>query len=249
MTSRAARYSQKITALSISLEGIGEDLVEGMRLLALADVHGHHKVYDWLVDLVVAVDAGAVVLAGDLLGWGDDFDTIEEAQAADRRQVLRRLSKISSPVLYIMGNDDFTELDAVSPSHHSVHGRRVEIGDFNFVGYQYTLPFMGGVHEKPEDEIEKDLARLETEIDSMTVLVTHGPVFGALDRVRDGRHVGSRALRDFVERTAPRAHIHGHIHGAFGRDGRHFNVASAGRKRAMVIDLLTMEHRVVEGAG
>ena len=43
--------------------------------------------------------------------------------------------------------------------------------------------------------------------------------------------------------------IHGHIHGEFGRYGRHFNVASAGGKRAMVIDLMTMEHRVIEATG
>jgi len=147
-----------------------------------------------------------------------------------------------------MGNDDWIELDAPIPSHQSVHGRRINIGSFNFVGYQYTLPFMGGVHEKSEDEIEKDLALLEAEISSTTVLVTHGPAYGTLDRVHTGQHVGSTSLRDLVRRTAPRAHIHGHIHQAFGRAGRHFNVASAGTKRAMVIDLLTMEHRVLEGA-
>ena len=220
-----------------------------MRLVALADVHGFHEVYDWLVDLVDAEDPGAVVLAGDLLGWGGDSDTIEEAQAADRFQVLHRLSEINRPIFYVMGNDDWIELDAPDPAHRSVHGRRINIGNFNFVGYQYTLPFMGGVHEKPEHEIEKDLALLEAEINSATVLVTHGPVYGTLDRVHNGQHVGSTSLRDFVQRTAPRVHIHGHIHREFGRTGRHFNVASAGRKRAMVIDLLTMEHRVIAGAG
>jgi len=220
-----------------------------MRIVASADLHGIHEVYDWLVEMTVAEDPGAVVLAGDLLGWGGHFDTVEEAQAADRLQVLQILSGITCPVLYVMGNDDLIGLDSTAPLQQSVHGRRVEIGDFNFVGYQYTLPFMGGVHEKPEADMGVDLALLEAEIDDATVLVTHGPVFGALDRVRDGRHVGSKVLRDFVERTAPRAHIHGHIHGEFGRDGRHFNVASAGRKRAMVIDLDTMEHRVVEVAG
>jgi Icc-related predicted phosphoesterase len=224
-----------------------EGLIEGIRLVAVADVHGYHEVYEWLVGLVEAEEADAVVLAGDLLGWGGDFETIEEAQAADRLEVLDRLSGIRCPVLYVMGNDDFIELEAPAPSQQSVHGKRLEMGSFNFVGYQYTLPFMGGVHEKPEEEIGEDLALLEAEIDDATVLVTHGPVFGALDRVRDGRHVGSKALREFVERTAPRAHIHGHIHGDFGRTGRHFNVASAGRKRAMVVDLETMEHRVVVG--
>ncbi len=238
------------TLLSISVvshffDGNGKGLIRVMRLLALADLHGFREIYEWLVDVAAAEEPDAVVLAGDLLGWGGAFDTIEEAQAADRVQVLRGLSRIDCPMLYVMGNDDFIELDAPSPLLQSVHGKRIEIGDFNFMGYQYTLPFMGGIHERPEDEIAEDLAQLEAEIDSRTVLVTHGPVFGVLDRVRGGQHVGSMALRDFVERTAPRAHIHGHIHGEFGRDGRHFNVSSAGRKRAMVIDLESMEHHVL----
>jgi len=225
----------------------GKGFLTVMRIIAIADLHGFHEVYDWVVGMAAAEEADAVVLAGDLLGWGGAFDTIEEAQDVDRLQVLRLLSAITCPVLYVMGNDDFVELDAPAPSQRSVHGKRIEIGDFNFVGYQFTLPFMGGIHEKPEDEIARDLARLEAEVDGTTVLVTHGPVFGVLDRVRGGQHVGSMALRDFVERTAPRAHIHGHIHGEFGREEHHFNVASAGRKRAMVIDLVTMEHEVVGG--
>jgi hypothetical protein len=54
-------------------------------------------------------------------------------------------------------------------------------------------------------------------------------------------------LREFVDRRASRADIHGHIHREFGRRGRHFNVASAGVKRAMLIDVDTMSHEVLGG--
>ena len=218
-----------------------------MRLVAVADVHGHHEVYDWLVDLVAAEHPDAVVLAGDLLGCPGDFDTVEDAQVADRLWVLDQLSEIKPPIFYVMGNDDWIELDAPLPSHQSVHDKRINCGDFNFVGYQYTLPFMGGVHEKPEDEIEKDLAGLEPEIDHATVLVTHGPAYGILDRGILDQRCGSTSLRDLVNRSAPRIHVHGHIHQDFGRIGRHFNVASAGKKRAMLIDLSSMKHKVLEG--
>ncbi|MDB4324769.1 metallophosphoesterase [bacterium] len=217
-----------------------------MRLLASADLHGHHDVYAWLVDLVGAERPDALVLAGDLLGCSGDYDTVEEAQFADRLAVVARLSEIAVPVFYVMGNDDWIELDDPTPSHQSVHGRRVDYGEFNFVGYQYTLPFMGGVHEKPEDEIETDLAKLAPQIDHATVLVTHGPIHGALDRGILDRRAGSTSLRSVVERCAPRVHVHGHIHREFGRLGRHFNVASAGAKRAMLIDVGTMKHKVLE---
>jgi Icc-related predicted phosphoesterase len=217
-----------------------------MRLLACADLHGYRDVYGWLAEVAATEKPDGVVLAGDLLGWPSGFATMEEGQAADRREVLPLLSMIECPVFYVMGNDDFIELEATDPVHQSANRRRLECGAFNIVGYQHTLPFMGGIHEKPEHEMEEDFARLETEIDQATVLVTHGPAYGILDRVSYDLNVGSRSLHRLIERRQPRAHIHGHIHGCFGRNGRHFNVASAGRRRAMIIDLETMEHRVVE---
>jgi Icc-related predicted phosphoesterase len=81
-----------------------------------------------------------------------------------------------------------------------------------------------------------------------TAVVTHGPAHGFLDKVTIGGHAGSPSLRKLVDRCCPRAHIHGHLHYWFGRDGCHFNVASASKKQAMIIDLETMEHEVVEGA-
>lgn len=219
--------------------------IRTMRIIASADIHGIHEVYDWLVDKVTVESPDAVVLAGDLFGWGGDGSTVEEGQAADRFQVLRTMSEIQCPIFYVMGNDDWIELDAPGPLHQSVHRRRVDFGDFNVVGYQYSLPFMGGVFEKPENEIEEDLTQLEAEVDSRTLFVTHGPAHGTLDRIFSGEHVGSESLREFLKRTTPRAHVHGHIHREFGRSGRHFNVASAGRKRAMLIDLKTMTNEII----
>jgi Icc-related predicted phosphoesterase len=75
--------------------------------------------------------------------------------------------------------------------------------------------------------------------------VTHCPARGVLDSGVLGRNIGSTSIRDLIAARRPRAHIHGHCHAAFGREGRHFNVASARQKRAMIIDLDTLQHRVV----
>ena len=218
-----------------------------MRILAAADIHGRHDVYAWLVDVARERQPFAVVLAGDLFGYPDGFETVEIAQEADRHQVLAALERLTQPFFYIMGNDDWVDLHGELPHERSLHGRRVELGGWSFVGYQFTLPFMGGVNERPENAIASDLAKLESLVDSRTVLVTHGPAFGALDLGVLGEPIGSPSLAELVERRSPRAHVHGHVHSQFGRVGRHFNVASGGKKRAMLIDLETMEHEVVTG--
>ncbi len=45
------------------------------------------------------------------------------------------------------------------------------------------------------------------------IFVAHAPVSqGNLDFLLDGRHVGSRAVRRFIERTQPVLALHGHLH-------------------------------------
>ncbi len=213
-----------------------------MRILAAADIHGVLEVYEWLVELAEKHEAHLVVLAGDLFagGW-------EEEQRQQAQIIIRVLKRMPVPLLYLMGNDDFVALDYEDEHVKPLHGRRLDFGGHGFVGYQYSLPFVGGIFEKPEAEIERDLGSLEPLLDEQTVLVTHSPAYGILDRVHVGDHVGSRSLAALLARKPVLAHIHGHIHESFGRQGKHFNVAAAGRQRAVIIELPTLEHKTILG--
>ena len=218
-----------------------------MRVLASADLHGKSLVYEWLVRSAFEYHAEAVVLGGDLFGCLDGFATPEAAQQHEARLLSEFLAAVALPVLYIMGNDDLVELDTDVEHVQSIHGRRVQLGTYSFVGYQYSLPFMGGTFEKPEAGIKADLAALEPLLDIDTVFVSHSPALGILDPGFGEAQIGSSSLRDLLERNPVRAHIHGHSHAGFGRQGFHLNVASAGRERAMIVDLETMEHQIVQG--
>jgi Icc-related predicted phosphoesterase len=217
-----------------------------MNILAAADLHGEGRFYISLLEAAKPLDAQAIVLAGDLLGYAPGFDKAEDAQSADARSVLSLLESSPVTVFYIMGNDDLVELTPGAGHVRSIHGIRIELGGYDFLGYQYSLPFMAGVFEKTEEEIRRDLAALVAFADDRTVFVTHSPAFGHLDRTRLGTHAGSSSILDFVERTGVRAHIHGHIHSGFGRDGRHFNVAALPPGRAMLIDVDRMTHRALD---
>jgi len=214
-----------------------------MRVLASADVHGRWSVYLWLMTIAREQHVEAIVLAGDLLGGLDGFDTPEQAQRHEAGMLIELLEGAAAPVLYIMGNDDLIELASSSDRVQSLHDRQVECGRFKFVGYQYSMPFMGGTFEKPEADIQIDLARLPAHFDAETVFVSHSPAFGILDPGFGDSQIGSRSLREFLEANPCRAHIHGHSHAGFGRKDNHFNVASAGQARAMIIDLETLEHQ------
>ena len=208
-----------------------------LRVLAAADIHGTLFVYEWLVGLASSVDV--LVLAGDL--FDTDFPAKQQKQA---EKIVARLRASSVPVLYLMGNDDYVPLDYEDSLIQPLHGRRVEIGEFNFVGYQYTPPFVGDIFMKPDNEIEVDLRSLEPLVDARTVFVTHAPAFGSLDLCYE-ENAGSRSIAHFMLRKPVLAHIHGHIHHRFGTNDNHFNVASAAMCRAMLIDLPSLHHEVV----
>jgi Icc-related predicted phosphoesterase len=216
-----------------------------MRILASADVHGCRPVYDWLLRVARDHEVAAIVLAGDLFGCLDGFDTPEDAQRHEASLLTDLLVGAGLPVLYIMGNDDLVELNAGSNRVQSIHGHQVSCGRFSFLGYQYSLPFMGGTFEKPDADIRSDLAQLAAQLGPETVFVSHSPALGILDPGFGDVHIGSSSLREFLEANPYRAHIHGHSHAGFGRHGNHFNVASAGRMRSIIIDLETLQHRVL----
>ncbi len=218
-----------------------------MRLLAMADIHGNLDVYQYIPRLAVEYQAEVLVLAGDLLGVPDDVSAIEEGQRASAQEILTALAPLGIPTLYIMGNDDLVDLEPTDTQIQSIHGRRVDLGPYNFVGYQFSPPFARGVFEKPEEQIAADLSGLQSLMDRQTILVTHSPAQGILDRGILDLSAGSPSILAMTNRRSVRAHIHGHIHRCFGRQGHHFNVAAAGKLRAMVIDLATMKHEVIGG--
>ena len=213
-----------------------------MRILAIADIHGATEVYEWLSEVAEEHRADLLILAGDLLIGGWEEEQAEQASTV----VIPLLQTMPVPVCYIMGNDDNIDLGHEDEKIRRIHGRSLDFGMCSIVGYQYSTPFVGGCYEKPEEEIAADLRQIEPLLCETTVLVTHAPAFGYADRIYSGTNVGSHALGELLARKKVLCHIHGHIHHSFGRAENHFNVASGGRRRAMIIDIPTLSHAVIE---
>lgn len=219
-----------------------------MRVLACADIHGYQEVAQWLVEVAQDERAEVIVVAGDLLRASEGFNTEEDAQRHSANELAGIFKQARIPVLYVMGNDDLMEWQPSAAGFESLHGRRITLEGFHFVGYQYSLPFAGGTFEKTEDQIRADLDALEPLLDAKTILVTHSPAYGILDLGVLDQHAGSRSILEVVRKHNVLAHIHGHIHRCFGREGLHFNVASAGKRRAMLLELPSLQHENLQPA-
>lgn len=214
-----------------------------MRILAIADIHGSTEVYEWLPKSIAQYGVDALILAGDLLlgGW-------EEEQSRQAHTfVMPLLISLPIPTFFIMGNDDHIDIKCTNEKVQSIHSRCLAFGSYGIMGYQFSPPFLGSCHEKPEEKIAKDLCKIESNMENNTVLVTHTPAYGYADRIHSESHVGSHALTECLERNDVLCHIHGHIHNSFGRCENHFNVAAGGKRRAMIIDLPSLSHRIING--
>ena len=85
-----------------------------MRILAASDLHGNQTAYEWLAQRALERRVQIVILAGDLLGCPDGYETVEAAQRQDAQVVVQILSAMQTPIYYIMGNDDFVDLNPAS---------------------------------------------------------------------------------------------------------------------------------------
>jgi Icc-related predicted phosphoesterase len=85
-----------------------------MKILAASDLHGNDLAYKWLTQMAQARRVKLVILAGDLLGCPDGYETVEAAQRQDAQTVIRILEAIQIPIFYIMGNDDLGSVYAPS---------------------------------------------------------------------------------------------------------------------------------------
>lgn len=247
-----------------------------MTCFFVSDLHGSVERYRKLFEAIRKERPQAVFCGGDLLPTGlfrlssspnlhQDF--INECLVPSC-EALRRDLKSEYPHLFvILGNDDpraqeAAILDGAVYGHWEyIHARRVALGDYHVIGYNYVppTPFLlkdwerydvsrfvdvgcvspeEGRYSVPIAEQEKKYSTIKADLDDLTqgldlgrtIFLFHAPPHRTnLDRAAlDGKvidhvpldlHVGSIAIRRFIESRQPLVTLHGHIHESAGLTG------------------------------
>jgi Icc-related predicted phosphoesterase len=183
-----------------------------MRILACSDVHGAYEKLESILSRERGYDV--VLLAGDLTTNGSP----REAE-----QALRSLRHHGKPLITVAGNMDPRSLEKTFEDHSTyVHGRGIVLEDVGFFGVSAS-PFtpMNTPYEIDEKEIETLAEQGWKEVASARwkVFVPHTPPLNtSVDKILVGTHVGSKAVRAFIELHAPHLVVCGHIHEARGMD-------------------------------
>ncbi|WP_297436916.1 metallophosphoesterase [Thermococcus sp.] len=180
-----------------------------MRLVVVTDVHGKLEKVRKLTKTLAGLEVDALLIAGDLTHFGG---------AEQAKDILHPLRNLGFPLLTVHGNCDGRDVpELLDGLGIGVHGKRVDINGLGVIGIggSNQTPFHT-VWELTEDEIRGVLERNYRPGD---VILSHVPPYGTIaDRVHLGRHVGSKALRRFIEEHKPPLVVCGHIHEGKGED-------------------------------
>ncbi len=182
-----------------------------MLMIAVTDIHGDLKSPWKLAETIKDMERkpDAILIAGDITNFGTS-KTAEE--------VLKPFLGLKIPVVAVHGNCDGRDVpEYLETLGISAHDRRVEVGGVGVVGIggSNVTPFHT-IWELTEDEIWGILRRNYHPGD---VVLSHAPPYGTkVDLTRSSFHVGSRALRKFIEDNRPPLVVTGHIHEARGVD-------------------------------
>jgi Icc-related predicted phosphoesterase len=176
-----------------------------MRLLIFSDIHGDKAALEKLME----IEADYYFAAGDLANWGRGLEQLGPV-----------MQKRAERMYVIPGNHE-SEADIIrfceQYGFHNLHGETLEIEGHAVaaLGYSNPTPF-----NTPGEYSEQELADRLQKFDGLhpLVLICHAPPKGTkLDRLSEGQHFGSSAVREFIERSQPAYFYCGHIHEAAGQ--------------------------------
>lgn len=183
-----------------------------MYWIAFGDIHESIDVLEAIPGLA---GAEGVIITGDITNRGS-------REAADR--VISAVAAINPRILAQPGNMDTDIVQAYLRERDvDIHLKVRELAPglgLMGVGLSTPTPF-GTPGEVPEETIERWLYETFGAADAFESLVVaiHEPPHGTtLDLIGGGQHVGSPAVRAFIEEVQPAVVLTGHIHEASGVD-------------------------------
>jgi Icc-related predicted phosphoesterase len=177
-----------------------------MNIIGITDVHGRTDKLHTMAPLLGSADL--IILSGDITHFGG---------GEDAENVLNAVRGYNSTILAVPGNCDTQDaVDYLSEQRINLDGTCQRMGAYTFIGLGGSLPTPGG--NTPIERSEEMLASLlhdsvhDVEPGASLVLVSHQPPADAACDIAGGMHVGSKAVRTFIETYRPLVCFTGHIH-------------------------------------
>lgn len=194
-------------------------IVEIVRILHISDTHGQMLKLEGDFDLVVHTGDFCPNKSFGIGGIEVEFQNywmLQEAVKLDH-------SWWKAPLFCTPGNHDYIDvtpyLREVGIDAQLLVGLR-QFQGLNFYGFPWTPTFYDWNWMCGAKEMEHRMGEPAELMSSggIDIFAAHGPMYGVLDRNREGERCGSSVVRRFMQRAPfpPKLFLHGHIHEAAG---------------------------------
>ncbi len=183
-----------------------------MKLISFGDIHEDTSN---LVKIKSDLEtADLVVVSGDLTNCHGKTET---------KKVLDAIRKYNKHLLVQYGNMDMSEVDGyLTKEGINLHGNGYIFGNVGIFGCGASSPTpFYTPSEISEADIERFLTNGSNKVKDATwkIMVCHTPPKNtATDIIRNGMHVGSQTVRNFILKHKPHVCITGHIHESRAKD-------------------------------
>lgn len=188
-----------------------------MYWIAIGDVHESTSMLERIPGLE---EAEGLIVSGDLTNRGGTPEAQQMYEALTRRnpRLLAQIGNMDTQAVhgYLVDRDANLHLNVVE-LFPGLLGRR--IGAFG-VGFSTPTPFgtPSEVSDRQLDAWIHEVHAKARDFDELVAVIHTPPMNTRVDRLTSGGHVGSAAVRTFIEEAQPALCICGHIHEAVAED-------------------------------
>jgi putative phosphoesterase len=182
-----------------------------MIIFAITDIHGRQHFSESIAQRMRSADI--VVIAGDITHFGGEKET---------HAILQNIKNMNGNILAVSGNCDYETVNVALNSHGvNIHGTCKTINTIAFCGLNGSnkTPL-----HTPQEHTEREIRTVlnnfprNNKTHSLVLLSHTPPLKTNVDKIFLGLHVGSKALRTYIEKFQPDLVICGHVHEARGVD-------------------------------
>ena len=202
-----------------------------MKILAIGDPHG--KLPKNLSSLVKKNKIDVIVCIGDIGPVKRHKDGTGYVDLKKSKEIAKRLSSLKTPVIILKGNmfrgkegaRFFNNLIKNRKNMHYKEVGKLKIKDKQFILFDMVwekwayshlpasnLKILARGNDKREIKLNKLLKESKDPI-----VVSHAPPYGYVDKIKSGKHVGSKILLKAIKKHQPPLVLCGHIHEAKGK--------------------------------
>ncbi|MCX6814111.1 MAG: metallophosphoesterase [Candidatus Aenigmarchaeota archaeon] len=190
-----------------------------MKILIFADVHGEYEKAAKVMDHVKTEGIDLILCPGDFTDMFAVPEGFSQLDIAD--MVLQKIMALKIPVLCVPGNHDpYDVLELFNEYNVNLHDKIKKIKGLDFIGWGGAPTPFNTIFEPSEEETKECLEKLHNKIkgEKFVLMVHNPPINTKLDMTFTRKHVGSEAIKEFIEKRQPIFAISAHIHEARGTD-------------------------------